>query len=125
LALSVSSIEQCLSGFVWGYAQQGDRLDRKYRHITSVLGSTRRPHARPSAQKEVILPSDLSGMLAILRHDLRGIRDRVILLIGFGGGFRRSEIVGLDYGKDDTPESGGWVEIMEGTVLLTLRGKTV
>ena len=63
-------------------------------------------------------------MLATLPHDLRGLRDRAILLIGFAGGLRRSEIVSLDHGKDDTPDSGGWVEILEDGVLITLRGKT-
>ena len=63
-------------------------------------------------------------MLATLPHDLRGLRDRAILLIGFAGGLRRSEIVSLDHGKDDTPDSGGWVEMLEGGVLITLRGKT-
>ena len=29
-----------------------------------------------------------------------------------------------DSGKDDTPDSGGWVEILEDGVLLTLCGKT-
>jgi integrase len=37
---------------------------------------------------------------------------------------RRSEIVSLDHGKDDTPDSGGWVEVLEDGVLITLRGKT-
>jgi integrase len=123
-ALSVSSIERRLSGLTWGYAQRGDRLDRKDRHIASVLAGIRRRHARPPAQKEAILPEDLRDMLATLPHDLRGLRDRAILLIGFAGGLRRSEIVSLDHGKDDTPDSGGWVEILEDGALLTLRGKT-
>ena len=63
-------------------------------------------------------------MLATLSHDLRGPRDRAILLIGFAGGLRRSEIVSIDHGKDDTPDSGGWVEIFEDGALLTPRGKT-
>ena len=123
-ALSVSSIERRLSGLAWGYAQRGERLDRKDRHIASVLAGIRRKHARPPVQKEAILPEDLRDMLATLPHDLRGLRDRAILLIGFAGGLRRSEIVALDHGKDDTPDSGGWVEILEDGVLLTLRGKT-
>jgi integrase len=122
--LSVSSIERRLSGLAWGYAQRGDRLDRKDRHITTVLAGIRRKHARPPAQKEAILPEDLRDMLATLPHDLRGLRDRAMLLIGFAGGLRRSEIVSLDHNKDDTPDSGGWVEILEDGVLLTLRGKT-
>ena len=123
-ALSVASIERRLSGLGWGYAQRGQRMDRKDRHIASVLAGIRRRHARPPAQKEAILPEDLRDMLATLPHDLRGLRDRAILLIGFAGGLRRSEIVALDHGKDDTPDSGGWVEILGEGVLLTLRGKT-
>lgn len=123
-ALSVASIERGLSGLVWGYVQRGQPLDRKDRHIATVLAGIRRKHARPPAQKEAILPEDLRDMLATLPHDLRGLRDRAILLIGFAGGLRRSEIVSLDHGKDDTPDSGGWVEMLEGGVLITLRGKT-
>ncbi len=123
-ALSVSSIERRLSGLCWGYSQRGERLDRKDRHIATVLAGIRRRHARPPLQKEAILPEDLRDMLATLPHDLRGLRDRAILLIGFAGGLRRSEIVSLDHGKDDTPDSGGWVEILVDGLLVTLRGKT-
>ncbi len=123
-ALSVTSIERRLSGLSWGYAQRGQRMDRKDRHIATVLAGVRRKHARPPMQKEAILPEDIRHMLATLPHDLRGLRDRALLLIGFAGGLRRSEIVSLDHGKDDTPDSGGWVQVMEGGALITLRGKT-
>ncbi|TAG19931.1 MAG: integrase [Rhodobacterales bacterium] len=122
--LSVSSIERRLSGLACGYAQRGQRMDRKDRHIATVLAGIRRRHARPPVQKEAILPEDLHDMLATLPHDLRGLRDRAILLIGFAGGLRRSEIVALDHSKDDTPGSGGWVEVLDGGALLRLRGKT-
>ncbi|QFT61089.1 hypothetical protein FIU94_19825 (plasmid) [Sulfitobacter sp. THAF37] len=36
---------------------------------------------------------------------------------------RRSEIVGLDLSKGDTPESGGWVDIKAGGVVLHLPEK--
>ena len=123
-ALSVASIERRLSGLAWGYAQRGERLDRKDRHIASVLAGIRRRHARPPAQKEAILPEDLRDMLATLPHDLRGLRDRAILLVGFAGGLRRSEIVSLDHGRDDTPDGGGWVQVLDDGLLVTLRGKT-
>jgi len=123
-ALSVSSIERRLSGLAWNYAQRGFALDRKDRHIASVLAGVRRKHARPPVQKEAILPEDILAMIATLPHDLRGLRDRALLLIGFAGGLRRAEIVSLDRGKDDTPDSGGWIEVLEKGALLTLRGKT-
>ncbi len=123
-ALSVASIERRLSGLAWGYAQRGERLDRKDRHIATVLAGIRRRHGRPPAQKEAILAEDIRAMIDTLPRDLRGLRDRAILLLGFAGGLRRSEIVGLDCGRDDTPDSGGWTEILDAGALLTLRGKT-
>ncbi|MET4130753.1 tyrosine-type recombinase/integrase [Roseovarius sp. MBR-6] len=123
-ALSVASIERRLSGLGWGYAQRGLRLDRTDRHIASVLAGIRRKHARPPMQKEAILADDIRAMVVTLPHDLRGLRDRAILLIGFTGGLRRSEIVSLDRHKDDTLDSGGWIDILDGGALITLRGKT-
>ncbi|MFT6533927.1 MAG: integrase [Limimaricola cinnabarinus] len=123
-ALSVASIERRLAGLSWGYTQRGVRLDRRDRHISSVLAGIRRRHARPPLQKEAIGPEDLRAMLATLGHNLRGLRDRAMLLIGFAGALRRSEIVGLDHGKDDTMDGTGWVEILEAGALVTLRGKT-
>lgn len=126
--LSVSTVERRLSGLVWTYAQRGISLDRKDRHIATVLAGIRRKHARPPMQKEAIMVEDILAMVATLPHDLRGLRDRAILLFGYAGGLRRSEIVSLDVHKDDTPDSGGWMEIMDGKtgggVLLTLNTKT-
>ncbi|MBD3788275.1 MAG: tyrosine-type recombinase/integrase, partial [Sphingomonadales bacterium] len=123
-ALSVSTIDRRLSGLAWTYAQRGVPLDRRDRHIAAVLAGIKRKHARPPVQKAAILAQDILAMAATLPHDLRGLRDRAILLIGFAGGLRRSEIVSLDHGKDDTPDAGGWVEILDAGVLITLRGKT-
>lgn len=53
----------------------------------------------------------VQAMVATLPHDLRGVRNRAILLLGYAGGLRRSEIVSLDMHKDDTPGSGGWREV--------------
>ena len=122
--LSVSTIERRLSGLAWNYAQRGFTLDRKNRHIATVLAGIKRKHARPPVQKEAILAEDILAMVATLPYDLRGLRDRAILLLGYAGGLRRSEIVSLDVHKDDTPEAGGWIEIFEKGALLTLNAKT-
>lgn len=58
------------------------------------------------------------------RGTLRGLRDRAMLLIGFAGGLRRSEITGLDVGRGQTEDGRGWIEVLPGGLLLTLRGKT-
>ncbi|TIO70145.1 site-specific integrase [Mesorhizobium sp.] len=124
-ALSVSTIERRLSGLSWNFTQRRFVLDRADRHIATVLAGIRRKHAKPPRQKEAVLGDDLLAMIATLGHDLRGLRDRAILLLGFAGGLRRSEIVGLDVVRDDSSDGAGWIEIFpdEG-VLVTLRGKT-
>ena len=122
---AVSTIERRLSALVHGYAQRGTPLDRRDRHVAVVLAGIRNAHAAPPRQKAAILPEDLLAMLEVPdRGTLRGLRDRAMLLIGFAGGLRRSEITGLDAGRDQTADGRGWVEILPGGILVTLRGKT-
>ncbi|CAM5334904.1 integrase [Aquamicrobium terrae] len=122
---SVSTIERRLSSLTWNYAQRGQPLDRKDRHIATVMAGIRNKHAAPPRQKEAVLPEDLIAMLETLdRGTLRGLRDRAMLLLGFAGGLRRSEVVGLDVGRDQTEDSSGWIEILDKGMLLRLRGKT-
>ena len=122
---SVSTIERRLSAIGWNCAQRGMPLDRKDRHIATVLAGIRNKHAAPPRQKEAILPEDLIAMLETLdRGTLRGMRDRAMLLVGFAGGLRRSEITGLDCGRDQTENGRGWIEVFKDGLLVTLRGKT-
>ena len=105
------SLERRLAGICWRYRQLGEPLDTSDRHIATVLAGIRRAHGRPPAQKEAIFADELLAMLATLDMDLRGLRDRAILAIGFAGGLRRSEIVGLDCGPDQSDDGTGWIEI--------------
>ncbi|WID99725.1 site-specific integrase (plasmid) [Bosea vestrisii] len=121
---SVATIERRLSALTWNYVQCGQPLDRKDRHIATVLAGIRNTHGRPPVQKEAVLPEDVIAMLETLdRGTLRGLRDRAMLLIGFAGGLRRSEIVALDVGRDQSEDGRGWVEILEKGMLVTLRSK--
>ncbi|WEX79743.1 site-specific integrase (plasmid) [Sinorhizobium numidicum] len=122
---SVTTIERRLSSLSWNYAQRGTPLDRKDRHVATVLAGIRNTHAAPPRQKEAVFPEDLIAMIETLdRGTLRGLRDRAMLLVGFAGGLRRSEIVGLDLGRDQTEDGRGWIEILDKGLLVTLRGKT-
>lgn len=129
-ALSVSTIERRLSGLGWHYQQRGFALDRKDRHIATILAGIKRVHARPPVQKEAVLAEDILDMIATLSFGLRDQRDRAILLIGYAGGLRRSEIVSLDINRDDidstdrATEGKGWIAVEERGLILTLRGKT-
>ena len=122
--LSVATLERRLSGHrlalpaARGAARdpRSPYRDRARRHPP--------PPGRPPAQKAAIFADELLAMLATLDMDLRGLRDRAILAIGFAGGLRRSEIVGLDCGPRQTEDGSGWVEFFPEGALLTIRGKT-
>ena len=122
---SVTTIERALSALTWQYRQRGQPLDRNDRHIATVLAGIRNIHAQPPRQKEAVLPEHVITMIEALdRGALRGLRDRAMLLVGFAGGLRRSELVGLDVGRDQTNDGQGWVEILKQGMVVTLRGKT-
>lgn len=71
------------------------------------------------------MAEDITTMIETLDHStLRGVRDRAMLLIGFAGGLRRSEMVGIDLKSNQTKDGRGWTEIFDKGMLVTLRGKT-
>jgi integrase len=51
------------------------------------------------------------GMVATAPNKLAGLRDRALLLIGFGGALRRSELVALDVADIEETETGLLVTI--------------
>lgn len=122
--LSVSTIERRLSGLAANYRQRGISLDMKDRHIASVWAGIKRQHAKPPTQKEAVLIEDVLEMVGALSFSLRDLRDRAILLIGYAGGLRRTEIVGLDVGKDESDDSRGYIELLDGGAVLYIKGKT-
>jgi integrase len=118
---SAATVERRLSGLAWNFRQRGTPLDCGDPHIKEVLASIRRAHRRPPAQKDALLAEDVVRMIGRLGYDLRGLRDRAILLLGFAGSLRRSEIVELDHGPDENGDGRGWVEVLEGGLVLHIR----
>ena len=105
---SVATLERRLSALVWNYNQRGEVLDRRDRHISEVMAGIRRQHGRPPAGKEAVLAADLLAMLDTLPRDLRGLRDRAILLVGFAGGYAAARSSALIAGlmKPTTARAG-------------------
>lgn len=123
--LAVSSITRRLTGLNWYLTLFGFRIDRKDADFALVFAGLKRTHGRPPAEKEAVLTDELKAMLAQLAPGtLVGLRDKAILLIGFCGGLRRSEIVGLDYAEGQTADGTGWITFLEQGLLLTIKGKT-
>lgn len=64
--------------------------------VRTVLAGIRRVKGSAPNGKLPILTEDLRRMLAVLPDSRAGVRDRALLLTGFAGAFRRSELVGLN-----------------------------
>jgi integrase len=64
--------------------------------VLLVMAGIRRTLGTAQTAKTPVSVEDLRGMIARLPNGLIGVRDRVILLVGCSGAFRRSELVGLD-----------------------------
>jgi integrase len=84
--------------------------------VGETLKGIRRTLGTAQKAKAPILTADLLRVLAHLPQDLAGIRDRALLLVGYAGAFRRSELAALDLAHL------AWVD--EGAVLTLGRSKT-
>jgi len=94
----VSTLEQALAAISQAHQAAGLPSPRSAAEVREVLRGIRRTLGVAPLQKNPILVDDLRRMVATLPDDLLGLRDRAMLLVGFAGAFRRSELVGLDVG---------------------------
>ncbi len=80
---------------------KGHYLDTKHPVIMENLHGIKRAKGSKQKTKKPILISDLKLIInaidKINQSEKKKIRDKALLLIGFSGGFRRSELVNLDY----------------------------
>jgi hypothetical protein len=67
--------------------------------VRGTLRGVRREHGT-AAQRQArpLLREDLFIILGAMGDRIKDLRDRALLLIGFAGGFRRSELVSVDLG---------------------------
>ena len=80
---------------------KGHYLDTKHPSIIeNILGIKRRKGSIQIAKKPLLI-NNLKELINVIdeqkREEIKKLRDRSIILIGFSGGFRRNEIVSLDY----------------------------
>jgi len=89
---------------------KGHYLDTKHPIILeNVMGIKRRKGSVQRGKKPILI-NDLIKVINVideeLGNEIKKSRDRSIILIGFSGGFRRNEIVSLDYQDLDFVSEG-------------------
>lgn len=63
--------------------------------VRVVMRGIKRKHGRPQKQAKALTRDDLFLVLERMGGRVRDIRDQALLLLGFAGAFRRSELVGI------------------------------
>ena len=101
-----STIQVKLSAIVFVHVRSNYPDPAQHEAVKSLMGGIRRSIGTAPQQKAAIVRSELEHMISEMPRDLRGVRDKAILLLGYAGAFRRSEIVSLDvenlrFGSDE------------------------
>lgn len=95
--LKANTIERRLTAIAQAHRIAGFPNPTQDALVRSVMAGIRRVKGTAQEGKEPLSPHHLRCMLSSSGDDLRSARDRALLLIGFAGAFRRSELVSLRY----------------------------
>ena len=89
---------------------KGHYLDTKHPIIIENLMGIKRRKGTIQKGKKPLLINNLINIINVIDkekiEEIKKLRDRSIILIGFSGGFRRNEIVSLDYEDLDFVQEG-------------------
>ena len=94
---------------------KGHYLDTKHPSIIENIMGIKRRKGSIQKSKKPLLINHLKKLINVIdeqkNEDIKKLRDRSIILVGFTGGFRRNEIVSLDYEDLDFVQEGLKIQI--------------
>ena len=106
----ISTIKRRLVSIGVIHRLKGHYLDTKHPLILENLMGIKRRKGSIQNGKKPLLINSLKRLINVIdqqkKEQIKIFRDRTIILIGFSGGFRRNEIVSLDYDDLDFVEEG-------------------
>lgn len=92
----VSTIGVKLAAIAWKHRTAEVADPTVFEIVKGLMNGIRRDLGIAPNKKEPATLAEVQAMLKTLPDNLKGTRDKVILLMGFAGAFRRSELVALD-----------------------------
>ena len=108
--IKISTLKRRLVSIGVIHKLKGQYLDTKHPSIIENIMGIKRRKGSIQKSKKPLLINDLKLLINVIdeqkKSEIKKIRDRSILLIGFSGGFRRNEIVSLDYEDLDFVQEG-------------------
>lgn len=92
-----STLQRRLAAIAVAHKAAGYESPTAHEVVRSVLAGTRRRLGVAQTQKQALAVEDVRAIVGELGDDLAiDVRDRALLLVGFAGALRRSELVALD-----------------------------
>jgi site-specific recombinase XerD len=106
----ISTIKRRLVSIGVIHRLKGHYLDTKHPSIIeNIMGIKRRKGSNQKSKKPLLINS-LKQIINVIddqdKQEIKKIRDKTIILIGFSGGFRRNEIISLNYDDLDFVSEG-------------------
>jgi integrase len=90
-----ATIQRHLATIAAAHKAQGAADPTKNEAVRQVFAGIKRTHGSAQTGRLPLLTVDLRAMIQAIPQNLLGLRDRLILLLGYAGAFRRSELVAL------------------------------
>lgn len=94
--LKVGSIQRRLNAITEAHKAMGLESPTHRAMVANTMKGVRRMKGAAPVQKSPTLIDDIRAMVDAADAGLIGVRDRALILLGFAGAFRRSELVSLD-----------------------------
>jgi site-specific recombinase XerD len=93
--LSIATLQRRLVSITKAHTMQGYPDPVQSDLVKLTMRGIRRVHGKPQTQVSPILKEDLTVMLSHAPDTIKGHRDRALLLLGFCGALRRSELAAV------------------------------
>ena len=108
--VKISTLKRRLVSIGVIHKLKGHYLDTKHPSIIeNIMGIKRRKGSIQKGKKPILI-SSLKSIIQVIdeqkREQIKKLRDRTIILMGFSGGFRRNELVSLDFDDLDFVAEG-------------------
>ncbi len=113
--IKISTLKRRLVSIGVVHKLKGHYLDTKHPSIIeNIMGIKRRKGSIQKAKKPILI-NDLKQIINVIdnqnNEEIKKLRDRTIILVGFSGGFRRNEITSLNYEDLDFVKEGVKINI--------------
>ena len=108
--VAYATLVRWIAGISNAHRARGIESPMRTETVRATMRGIRRTHRRQQRQASPIMRADLCKRVRTA-PGLHGIRDRALLLVGFAGGFRASEIVGLNVEDIEFVKNGALVHL--------------